>query len=484
MSKCLLLVIVFVVCGAALADLPNPNDKPGKFPPYVWAPLPPELAPEAKLPGGLTVTLKQFLPHPGTSFGFRRPSGFIPARCAKLYSLKSPRVLDCWLEENATVANVITWDGSRWSLWTDDRKEELRAAFQTARNWRAGGFGAWPGPAFDEPPVNREAPFLSDTELRTVLDSTEARQRYLAQIAVMLASEIDAWVPWSVRDYTPEVLGELFRSDLNQYLRDTDDGTATDSVYHGHLVAGGVTPAHVVTMYRFLIARGIIGATPVETIARLLEWCRDHMRHYYDLGVPVRTQYEAFWHYSGFPPVARVMEGTVVADPTWPATPPASWTAGCTGTTRFLRALLRVVNVPVREIVRPETGGHAVPFFAGEGLYLSHGDDPYSQDFTSGGFTGRDLLLNSDQWMRWFPPGAMGENVGRRTIDLNLERPSPYVINLYCRDQRNGLSRADGTLLHYAEHYYTLAQLESFGFYDDVASLAETSADSDCVAWR
>ena len=444
--------------------------------PIIWPPLPPELPPEYQFIG--PITLKQFLPHPGTSTGYRWPSGEIPARCRKLYDLKTPRVLDCWLEANPTIAHAIRWDTRPWESWTPKQRDELRSMFQTVRDWRASGFGPWPGPAFEEPPVNHEAPHLADEELRTVIDSNEARRRFMAQIAVMLASEIDAWVPWSLHDYNPAVLEELFGT-LHQFERDRDDGSALDSVYHGHIVTSGVTPAHVATLYRFFIDEGIIRSTAIDTIARLLEWCRDHMLHYYDLGVPNGPQYEAFWHYRGFPPVARILEGTVVS-----GLPPASWTAGCTGTTRFLRSVLRVLNIPVREIVRPETGGHAVPFFPSEGLYLSHGDDPYGQDFKTGDFTGRDLFLTTDDWMRWFPPGSVGENVGRRTIDLNLVRPSRYVVELYCRDQLNGLSRADGSVLGYADLFYTLADLEARRFYDLLAGLAETSTEEDCVRWR
>ena len=476
LKRAALLIALTLICSVALAE--PPKDNPGQLPPYVWPPLPPELPPEFKVHGFLSHTPKQFLPHPGTLFGIRRPSGYIPMRCRKVYDLKTPRVLDCWLEENATIANAITWNGGQWRAWPDSRREELRSMFQTVRNWRAIGFGPWPGPAFVEPPVNLEAPFLSDSELETVIDSDEARRRYLAQIAVMLASEIDAWVPWSLRDYSSAVLEEMFRSDLNQYLPGTG----------GHIISGGLTPAHVATIYRFFLDEGIIGATPVETIARLLEWCRDHMEHYYNFlppdDLPAREQYEMFWHYSGFPPVARIIEGTVASDPRFPGAPPRSWTAGCTGTTRFLRAVLRVLNIPVREIIRPETGGHAIPFFAGEGLYLSHGDDPYTQGFRTGDFTGRDLLITTDQWMRWFPPTARGENVGRRTVDLNLERPSAYVVSLFCRDEWQGLSRADGSVLDYASHFYTLAHLESIGFYERLAALGETSTDSYCELWR
>ena len=492
-KRAVLLVLASLLSAAVFAENPPPpNDNPWQTPPVPFAPLPPLLPPEAKYLGPIPITPKQSLPHPGTSFGYRWPSGSIPERCRKLYDLKTPRVLDCWLQENAPIANAISWDGSPWRVWTAKEKDELRSMFQAVRNWRASGFGPWPGPAFEEPPVNHEAPFLGEGELRTVIDSNEARRRFIAQVAVMLASEIDAWVPWSLHDYEPRILGEMFRADLDQFVPDRDDGGVSDSIYHGHIVTSGVTPAHVATLYRFFIDARIIRATPFETIARMLEWCRDHMVHYYDLfdedlvELPAREQYEAFWHYTGFPPVVRIIEGTVVSDPRFPDTRPRSWTAGCTGTTRFLRSVLRVLNIPVREIVRPETGGHAIPYFASEGLYLSHGDDPYSQDFVTGGFTGRDLFLTTDDWMRWFPPGSLGENVGRRTVDLNLHRPSGYVVSLHCQDLWRGLSRAEGDVLRYAGHFYTLAELEAAGFYARLDALAETATDPAgyCAMWR
>jgi hypothetical protein len=94
LKRSALLFALVVTAAVAFAEPPKPGDNPGQTPPYVWAPLPPELAPEAKLFGNLPITPKQFLPHPGTSFGIRQPSGFIPVRCRKVYDLKTPRVLD------------------------------------------------------------------------------------------------------------------------------------------------------------------------------------------------------------------------------------------------------------------------------------------------------------------------------------------------------------------------------------------------------
>jgi len=69
-------------------------------------------------------------------------------------------------------------------------------------------------------------------------------------------------------------------------------------------------------------------------------------------------------------------------------------------------------------------------------------------------------------------------------IAAPLEQPRDRVDGLYCRDQWQGLSRAGGSVFEYAGLFYTLAHLESIGFYDRLAALAETSPESYCELWR
>jgi hypothetical protein len=56
---------------------------------------------------------------------------------------------------------------------------------------------------------------------------------------------------------------------------------------------------------------------------------------------------------------------------------------------------------------------------------------------------------------------------------------------MYCQDQLDGRSRAEGRVfVDYAGHFYTLAELERRLFYDRLAALAETSSEHYCVRWR
>jgi len=71
--------------------------------------------------------------------------------------------------------------------------------------------------------------------------------------------------------------------------------------------------------------------------------------------------------------VRRILEGTLLLDPQYaPSHPtPQHWTAGCWGTSAFLRSLLRAVNIPVL----PMTSGcgHKVPYFMAYGPSLANG---------------------------------------------------------------------------------------------------------------
>lgn len=474
--------------GAADPVPPPPNPTPIWFEP----PLPPQLAPDLFLVTNLTPANRW--PRPWPPFDPRRPSGYIPPPCEKLAQDPSGRVLDCWLMHQPVIADAIQWEltpgrVSRWLIWGEAEKAALRSAFVTARHWRSDGFGAWPGDPWIEPPENQERPYLGEDEIRTVLDSEgQAWREFVAQVAVSLAGEIDAWVPWSLRDYDRAALEEIFSGVWYRYLLDRDDGGPNDSVYPGHIVER-ITPAHPATILNFLLDEGILAATPRATIGRLLDWSRDHMRHQFITGLPVGRDLFAFWQYRGLPPVARIIEGTEVFDPERGvlASGIHSWTTGCTTTTRFWRAVLRVVNIPVTEVISRQTCSHTMPYFAGEGLYLTHGDDPYGRYFVTGDFRGEELLVPSATWSRWFPLGdeATGcRNVGRRVVDLNVERPSAELVRLHCLDLLAGVSHADSEVLRSVHGVYTAAELSALGLWDRLDALAGVSPVGECVSWR
>ena len=476
---------------------PQDNPPPVKFEFPFEPPLPPELAPDLFEIDG--VTPPHLWPRPWRRFRFRRSSGYVPGNCRRLLDDQEGAVLDCWLERHPVIADAIVWEFTserytRWRFWTDAQKAELRAAFVAARAWKDIGFaGPWPGDFFVDPASNQELPYIGRDEILTVLSAGDAWKRYLSSIAVSLASEIDAWVPWSLRDYHREALKTIFDGSL-LYVLDRDDGSVLDSVFPGYIVRR-TTPAHAATVFRFLLDEGLIGTSPVDTIDRVLTWSRDNMQHSFAMSyadgteVPLRIRYETFWGYSGVAPLSEIIRGRVASHPELGTVYPGfeHWTTGCGGTTRFLRGVLSVVNIPVQDLIERRTCGHSLAYFSGEGLFLTHSDDPYSQLFNTNLFPGGQLLVAVSNFNSWFPVGddeTACRNVGRRVIELNVVRPSGRLVEIHCEDRIAGNSHADSAVFATTRGIYTLAQLETRRLWERLDAAAETSTGDACVLWR
>lgn len=96
------------------------------------------------------------------------------------------------------------------------------------------------------------------------------------------------------------------------------------------------------------------------------------------------------------------------------------WTAGCHGTTGFLRNVLRAVNVPV-QILR--VCGHGQVRFLTEGTYLDHADNPYNTGFKASALPASALLIDETTYASWFGTSQVNHdtncaNVGRRAMEL------------------------------------------------------------------
>jgi hypothetical protein len=125
--------------------------------------------------------------------------------------------------------------------------------------------------------------------------------------------------------------------------------------------------------YAFLVQAGLVGNTRRETVGRVLEWMRQNLAHF--IGTNNFGTCDAVWQYRGYPPLSRIVNGTIDANNPGLAT--QHWTLGCHGSVGFLNAVLRVVNIPVQPVW---IAGHELAYFASERAYLDHGDDPYNQN--------------------------------------------------------------------------------------------------------
>lgn len=427
-------------------------------------------------------------------------SGYKPPACKELVG--TPQYLDCWLAENPTVADAIIWEPApgfpsaqllAWPNWTITMKAQLRQAWVDARAWYANGMTNFPGTYVEDPPPNQDYAADGAPYFRTVFDAqTQAWPLYLAHVAHSLAAEIGGWVPWTIRTYSKEELEHLFSGFL-MFRHDTNDGGAWDSDLPGGYVLGGsqslekVTPSHPTFTYPFLNQSNLISSTALDTIARVLDWCRWNLAHF--LGSPSPQNAEYHWQYRGAAPMRRIIEGTLLLDPQYAGSfpTPQHWTAGCWGTSGFLRSLLRSVNIPV--IPRVSGCGHTVPYFITVERYLSHGDDPYNS-LAKTNYPASQLLIDGATFQSWFPfdpndpqnptnKATACQNVGRRVIELAIWHFSDTLLNYYCADVANNLDHASGQVFAlFAPYGYTVSQLEATNLWQRLA--AEAQAQSKC----
>jgi hypothetical protein len=142
-------------------------------------------------------------------------------------------------------------------------------------------------------------------------------------------------------------------------------------------------------------------------------------------------------------------------------------TAGCWGTTSYLRAILRVVNIPVKH---EDHVGHAMPYFLSEGLYLSHGDDPYNRlSKATPPFPAGELLIDQATRDAWFGGGVSNnqqtQNIGRRTRELAIRYLSDELLRNHCADLAANKSHADSDVFNSLKGNYTVAELEGQGLW-------------------
>jgi hypothetical protein len=198
---------------------------------------------------------------------------------------------------------------------------------------------------------------------------------YLAHVAFALAAEITQRLPWSIAAYDDESLRYLFDSTTTAW---NVFGTAYSmGTYAGYVPALRANNRPKTAFappkwtYPFLAQAGLIGATRFDTIGRVLQWMRQNLTHFF--GTDNYATCDAVWQYRGYPPLSRVVGGTVDANN--PAYGVKHWTLGCHGTVGLLNAMLRVVNIPVQPVW---VCGHELACLLTERKYLDHGDDPYN----------------------------------------------------------------------------------------------------------
>jgi hypothetical protein len=335
-----------------------------------------------------------------------------------------PPSVTCWLRRHGRVAESIKWQimfessaydipetaKLSWPDWSSLEKDELQDAFDEAWNWYESQIGTFSptGEGLTYPPTNLNDTSNDSGSPWTKVDEAWARDLFIRWIAFQLVIEIGGHVPWSVTSYTDEQLQVLFDS-AAMMTRPVGGGftIATGSPGHANYVnrkdnLGSSFVAPPRYTYAFLANGGMIGANRLDTIGGLLQWVSENCVHYY--GAFTYEEAENHWQYRGIPPITRIIEGTTNPNIGDGGTF-NHWTAGCHGTTGFLRNVLRAVNIPVHIST---VCGHSHACFITGGLYLDHGDNPYNSTFTALGLPASQLLIDHATYTSWF--GTATEN--------------------------------------------------------------------------
>lgn len=366
--------------------------------------------------------------------------------------------LDAWLNGHPTVANSIIWEdgaGSHvWTSWSESWKAQLRQAF---------GF-AWLGKSITVAEIPPNQAVVDDNEYaETILAAADAWAYFKASVAQSLVMEISHQLPWSFLGYPESQLSQLFDSREMFYWIASSAGYRIDKM-HGRLL-----PAPPLRSYHFLVANDLIGHTRLDTLSRVLEWCRENLSHSSCGNLPhssmTAAETENHWQYRGYPPMTRVLDGTIKTSD--PGSGIKHYTAGCWGTTGLLRALLRVINIPVKLVTNSY---HAQPWFMADSLYLSHGDDPYNIWSKETPFPAGELLINQAKFDAWFGTAVnetdRSNRIGFRPKDLAIVYLPNRLLHRYCLDLLKGKNHAEGKVFELFSPVYTVAQLEAKNLWD------------------
>jgi hypothetical protein len=346
--------------------------------------------------------------------------------------------LESWLLAHDNVAAAIRWqfrspaggnaytppgaaDMIAWADWSQVQKDALAAAYLDAAAWLLNGAStavSMPRSGVSDAPTNYYSPQGDSGAVMQWVSPADMWNLYLSHVAFSLALETTHAVPWSLTTYSAESLRYLLDSGTMGWKLPYSPVSFSLGTYGGANLPTfradnrpKTTFAHPMWTYGWMSGAGIIGSTRLASIGGVLDWMRHNMAHFY--GAETFGICDNVWGYRGYPPLSRIVGGTVDAGN--PLEGAQHWTMGCHGSVGFLAATLRALNIPVQPVW---VGGHELACFLTERLYLDHGDDPYNQVVKGSASPILNVLIDEATYQSRFTPD----------LTVNLNNPGPGVV--------------------------------------------------------
>ncbi|MBL1411436.1 Ig-like domain-containing protein [Sphingobacterium faecale] len=358
------------------------------------------------------------------------------------FKVETETEVDVWLNKNPRIAETISWPESNssdlnYNAWTATQKTALNHFYQQAKaTWEKEVFAL-------SPPVNQNTG--ASTTIK--LDRRDVWPIYLSNIAVSLHSEMNNLLNWSILDYDQGEL-KMLLDGRTFFIPDA----AASNLYqlNGASTARRIIPESALFLRSFLQKEKIIQSDKISTIGSLLDWCHQHFTHFG--GSYNYDNILDHWQYSGGVPMSRLINGTTrISDNRF-----NHYTAGCHGTVDFIKLVLRSSNIPVESFRSYDS--HRQAYFSTEGLYMSHGDDPYNlHTWVTPVVSLRETLIDQPTYDRWFN-GSSKESVARGTVEFAVKHLSNILVNLRASEPA-GTPPAQSKVLKEMSSFFTLEEL-------------------------
>ena len=331
--------------------------------------------------------------------------------------------LNVYFQQNQEIKSHILWETANdvficYDNWTEEMKSDLDSVLQKIIHQQDLNI-QYPIRLFNEPePGHWGIPSLF---------FEDAWQIYLAHIAQTIIADHFNYISWDLDTASEEKLGHLFNG--GSFYKFIDDH------YEVKYEHGNATLGNPVYVFNFLRKNNLIGNNERNTIERILEWGRDNLLHYSKK--PGETLEDSYirW-FNGFqgwyPPVRTIIDGVSDGEKI------VHVIRGCHGTTGFLKAICRVINIEVQDAFYYGYmfTGHSQTVFPSINSFLCHADDVYS------GFSKTyprvpitKILFDFDSYTNLFNDELLDKNVSK-SVELICDYLPYDFPNLYCN---NGL---------------------------------------------